>query len=413
MKTEKRCPRCATLKPVSHFGFNHGSADGYRSACRACDAARQRARYAELIASRSGNPPAPPDPDKTPSVEAPRFSAPPPAPLPPLENAFAQHTEAATKRNLKAEHKALIEEVRRQRELLEALRPLNSESNARIPPAPPPEKGEAVPLLLLSDLHLEEEVELEKMHGVNEYSLKIAEQRMHSYFRNSLRLMDMVARDSLVRRACVGLLGDTFSGSIHPELMEINQLGPQPAARFAKDLLVAGIRYWLDNSDLTFEFNCVGGNHGRMTEKTRISTNAENSLEIFAYHFLAAEFKTEPRVTFRIAAGDMLYSDIFPNYRVRFIHGDQISFGGGVGGLTIPLNKWVARQDQSIKASLTVLGHFHQCLDGGRFLVNGSLIGASPYSQRYGFSPEPPQQQFALIHPKHGKSIVAPVWVTE
>ena len=265
----------------------------------------------------------------------------------------------------------------------------------------------------MSDWHVEEEVDPEKMHGVNEFNLKIAEARAHRFFVNSLRLINLTARDSVIRRVCVGLLGDLFSNSIHPELMEINQLGPQPAARFAKDLIVGGIQYWLKNSDLTFEINCVGGNHGRMTEKTRIATNAENSLETFAYWFLAAEFKDEPRVTFRIAPGDMLYSQIFPGYRVRFIHGDQISFGGGVGGVTIPLNKWIGRQDQSIRADLTCLGHFHQLLDGGRFLLNGSLIGASPYSQRFGFSPEPPAQQFALIHSRGGgcKSIVAPIWV--
>jgi hypothetical protein len=272
-----------------------------------------------------------------------------------------------------------------------------------------------VPIVLFSDWHLEEEVDKEKMHGLNEYNLEIAERRAHQAFRGALRLMDLAARDSLVRRAVVALAGDFFSGSIHLELLEINQLGPQEAARFAKEQLAAGIRYWLENSDLHFEFNCVGGNHGRMSEKTRISTNAENSLEAFMFHFLAAEFVGEPRVKFRIATGDMLYTDIFPGYRVRVIHGDQIGYGGGIGGVSIPLNKWIFRQDKSVPAALTLLGHFHQRLDGGSYLCNGSLIGPSPYSQRFGFSPERPQQQFALIHSRHGgtKSLVAPIWVED
>jgi len=342
-----------------------------------------------------------------------RQDKPPKPARPPLEAALEAAHEQRQRRDLAAESKALTAEVERLRAREAALRPLHGSSPITIPPAPRPEKGEAVPLILASDWHVEEEVDREKMHGLNEYNLEIARSRSEAFFRNSLHLVELSARDSLVRRVSVGLLGDLFSNSIHPELMEINQLGPQPAARYAKDLIVGGINYWLKNSDLTFEINCVGGNHGRMTEKTRIATNAENSLETFAYYFLAAEFKNEPRVKFKIAVGDSLYVDIFPTYRVRFIHGDQISFGGGVGGVTIPLNKWIARSDNSIRADLTCLGHFHQRTDGGRFLINGSLIGASPYSQRFGFSPEPPAQQYALIHSSAGgrKSIVAPIWL--
>lgn len=401
MQAEKRCPRCGLVKSTSEFGIRKASGR-HRPYCKPCSAAYQRE-------GREGARPTAPNP---PAVT--RAAPPPPLP-PPLEVAHAARQEERARRNLKTEHSAALDENERLRAQLEALRPLHGSSPVHIPPAPPPEKGEAVPLVLISDWHVEEEVSAEKMHGINAYSLDIARERARRFFVNSLRLMELAARDSLVKRAVVGLVGDLFSNSIHPELMEINQLGPQPAARFAKDLLAGGIRYWLENSPFDFEFNCVGGNHGRMTDRTRISTNAENSLEIFAYHFLAAEFQNEPRVKFRIAVGDMLYADIFPKYRVRFIHGDQIGYGGGVGGVTIPLNKWIARQDNSIRANLTVLGHVHQLMDGGRFLINGSLIGPSPYSQRFGFSPEKPAQQFALIHSRHGgcKSLVAPIWVDE
>ena len=421
----KKCPRCGLTLEAKAFGLNRHSKDNLRPYCKPCTSAEQRERRAFW---RSQVPPpqepstAPDlerrvlaDPPTAPDLERRVLADPPPPAPPPLQVAQEAHREGRAQRDLRSEHRALLEENERLQAQLRALKPLQDSSPVRVPPAPAPERGEAVPLILASDWHVEEEVDAEKMHGINAYSLDIARERSRRFFVNSLRLVELAARDSVVRRCVVGLLGDLFSNSIHPELMEINQLGPQPAARFAKDLLAGGIRHWLDNSDLEWEFNCVGGNHGRMTEKTRIATNAENSLETFAYHFLAAEFKNEPRVKFRIAPGDMLYTDVFPQYRVRFIHGDQISYGGGVGGVTIPLNKWIARQDNSIRADLTCLGHFHQLADGGRFLLNGSLIGPSPYSQRFGFSPEKPAQQFALIHSRHGgcKSLVAPIWVDE
>lgn len=397
------CPACNVEKAPEAYSKDKHTRSGYSWSCRECRNAFRR--------NKSVRPTAP---ERTSQVAAPA-PKPFPPPLPPLESARKAHVEGRQKRDLLAEHKALNHEVERLQKTLDAMMPLRHSNPVAIPPARPPVKGEAVPLILMSDWHVEERVDSEKMHGVNEYNLEIAKARAQRFFENSLRLVNLAARDSTINRVVVGLLGDLISGSIHPELMEINELGPQPAARFAKDLIVGGIQFWLDNSDLDFEINCVGGNHGRMTEKTRIATNAENSLETFAYYFLAAEFKNEPRVKFRVAPGDMIYSNVFPDFRVRFIHGDQIGYGGGVGGVTIPLNKWIGRQDNSIRADLTCLGHFHQFFDGGRFLLNGSLIGASPYSQRFGFSPEPPQQAFALIHSRNGgcKSLVAPIWVDE
>lgn len=382
---QKKCCRCGALKSLDLFGRNRTRPTGYEYHCKACRGLKASPKAAPVL---------------TPDDH--------------LKHAYSQAQERKARTDLKSQASALIDENNRLKGLLNALRPLEHCSPRLIPTPPEPVKGEAVPLILISDWHVEEEVSIEKMHGLNEFNLDIAAARSRKFFEHSLRLIQLASRDSVIKRAVIGLLGDLFSGAIHPELMEVNQLGPQPAARFAKDLLVGGIQYWLDHSDLDFEFNCVGGNHGRMTERTRISTNAENSLEVFAFYFLAAEFKDEPRVKFRIAPGDMIYSRIFPNYMVRFIHGDQITFGGGVGGVTIPLRKWISRQDKSIRADLTCLGHFHQALDGGDFLLNGSLIGPSPYSQRFGFSPEQPAQQFALIHSRDGgrKSIVAPIWVT-
>jgi len=272
-----------------------------------------------------------------------------------------------------------------------------------------PGKSEVVPLILASDWHVEERVDKDKMHGTNEYTLEIARKRSERFFESASKLIEQAEKASSVGRVAVGLLGDFFSGSIHEELMEVNQLGPAPAAAYSKQLLSRGIRFWQEqHPGLEFSFHCVGGNHGRMTHKTRISTNAENSLESFMFQFLAAE---HPNAKWHIAPGDELYADLFPDYRARFIHGDQIGFQGGVGGISIPLNKWTMRANQTIHADMTCLGHFHQSRADRDWLCNGSLIGPSPYSKRLGFAPERPKQQFALVHAKHGRTLVADIWV--
>lgn len=398
--TTKKCSKCGSNGP---FYKDLKRPDGLANQCKACESAYRKGRYSKLKRDPLETPPTPPEAEYLPA----------PATAPdPLEAAHRHFADSRAKRDIKAEHGALLEENRRLKALMAEVEAMGGEPRPVVPSVSiEPVKGEAVPLVVLSDWHVEEKVELAKMHGLNEYNLDICRERSAHVFTNTLRLVEMCARESVIRRMVVALGGDFISNSIHDELMEINQLGPGYAAQFAKDLLQGGIEYWLANTDLDFTFVCVSGNHGRMTEKTRISTNAENSLEIFMYKFLAAEFKHEPRVRFEIgAAGNMAYHDIFPNFKLRVIHGDQVSYGGGVGGLTIPMNKWISRQNQAINAQLTVAGHFHQRFDGGSFLVNSSLIGASPYSQWFGFSPEPPSQQFALIHAKHGKALVAPIW---
>jgi hypothetical protein len=58
-----------------------------------------------------------------------------------------------------------------------------------------------------------------------------------------------------------------------------------------------------------------------------------------------------------------------------------------------------------------MIGHYHQLSDFGRALVNGSLIGYSPYAMSIGASPEPPQQLTMLLDAKRGKAATMPIWL--
>ena len=414
MKTEKRCPRCSTLKPVGHFGTNLGSADGYRSACKACEAARQRAKYAELLAARSGNPP---DPDKTPPVAAPRFSAPPPAPLPPLENAFAQHTEAAAKRDLKAEHKALIEETSRLRRELETFTQAARAPEILIYDKPRDERADAVACAVASDWHVEEPVHSADVMGLNEYNLDVAKSRSAAFFKNALRLTDIFAKDSTIRTLHLSLLGDFFSGWIHEELLANTLLAPGDAAVFVNGLLCSGIDFLMRESSYRLEVDALPGNHGRMTDKMHFGDPTGTSLETVMYHMVAARYADNPRVAMRVASASEVHVRFFETFKMRLVHGYEVKYSGGVGGITIPLNKRLAQwnSNASQRCDLTVLGHYHQFFDGGRFLVNGSMIGYNNFAKNFGFTYEDPQQAFFLVHASKGgrKSVVAPIWLDE
>jgi hypothetical protein len=274
-------------------------------------------------------------------------------------------------------------------------------------------KADAIPCVVASDWHVEETVRPETVNGLNEFNPDIARRRAELFFQRSLTLVNGVARDSKIDTIHLSLLGDFFSGYIHPELQETNALGPIDAADFAAELLTSGIEFWLRNSSYRIIGDALPGNHGRLTLKMRHANVVGTSLESFAYRKALARFDGNPRVDIKLAAGGRTYRDLFPTFKMRLFHGYEVGFQGGIGGVTIPLRKKIAAWDRSIRAQLSVCGHFHQLLNGGDFVVNGSLIGYSAYAEAIAASPEPPRQSFFLVHARHGgqMALSAPIWL--
>lgn len=269
------------------------------------------------------------------------------------------------------------------------------------------EGGEAVAVVVASDWHVEENVRPETVNGSNEYNMRIAKQRAEKFFQHALQLTKKEQQDVRINTLVLALLGDFFSGNIHEELLAACEVGPQDAMIFAQNLIASGIQFLLDNSELNLVIPCAVGNHSRMTKKVHVSDEHGMSLEWAMYNFLAAYFKGNKRVQLVLSRSYHNYVDIL-GYKIRFHHGHAVNFGGGLGGLTIPMIKQIQRWDNDQKAYLSVCGHFHQKMDGERFIVNGSLIGDSPYGKRLGFTGRP-EQVFFLIDKKRGKTVVCPI----
>jgi len=145
-----------------------------------------------------------------------------------------------------------------------------------------------------------------------------------------------------------------------------------------------------------------------MTQQQRIATEEGNSLERVMYHHLAVLFRNEPRLKWVISQGYHSYVTVL-NTVIRFHHGHAIRYGGGVGGITIPVNKAIAQWNKSKVAGLDVFGHYHQFFDGGNFITNGSLIGYNTYALSIKASFEKPKQALLLIDRDRGKTCVWPI----
>lgn len=272
-------------------------------------------------------------------------------------------------------------------------------------------QGNAVAVALLSDVHCEERVDPEDVPGThNVYSPEICKARLDQYFQKVVLLTQAQRHLVKIDTLCLGMLGDIITGYLHDDQRESNWLSPLEATMFAEELIGSGLEYLLKYGNFSqIILPCTPGNHGRTTPKPRAKTSAETNLEWMMYHHIAKRWRHESRLKWHIAAGVHQYLNL-NGTTVRFHHGDAINYGGGVGGLAIPLHKAIAQWNQVHRADLDCFGHWHQLRDYGHAISNGSVIGYNAYALRCKCPFERPKQAFFLVDQHHGKSLVADIW---
>ena len=262
--------------------------------------------------------------------------------------------------------------------------------------------SESAAVVVWSDHHSEELVKPGQVSGKNEFNLEIYDRRFSQLVHGTLAWLGIEQQKTNIKTLVIALLGDYFTNSIHEDAAESNLLSPMDAAYNAQNHLVGGINYILDHTpkDLELLIVCHSGNHARITKKQRIATETGNSLEHYMYYVMRDHYKGNPRVKFQIAEGYHSFVTFFDHYKIRFHHGHAIKYQGGVGGITISVNKAIAQWNKTTWADLDVFGHFHTKFDGGNFIANGSLIGYNPYAVFIKASYEKPSQTFFLVNKK-------------
>lgn len=279
----------------------------------------------------------------------------------------------------------------------------------------PKGQSESAAVAVWSDHHIEEEVKPGQVSNKNTFNLEIAKRRFDNLVSGTIAWFNIESRKTTIKTFVLALLGDFISGSIHEDLAESNLLPPVEAIYLAQGYLIGGIQALLRTlpKDVKILVVCHGGNHGRMTKDQRISTEIGNSLEQYMYMTVRDYFANESRLTFQIASGYHSFVRFFEGaYEIRFHHGHQINYGGGIGGITIPVNKAIGQWNKAHAVNLDVFGHFHTRFDGGNFICNGSLIGYNAYAVSIKASYEKPSQTFFLVNREYGeKTMVSPIFV--
>lgn len=254
------------------------------------------------------------------------------------------------------------------------------------------------PVFFISDLHFGESVTRAESLGQNEYDMAEAKRRLAKAFDNMLWLRADMARTQSCDNALVVLGGDIVSGDIHDELRETNDGGLLDQCCEAVKSLAPGLRALADVTPGVLHIVAVGGNHGRLTKKKQIKNNFQHSVEhIGVYHPLRLVLgDMGGRIAWHIPRAERFLFDIHDR-KISIQHGDMIRSQGGIGGVLVPMTRYVTRDD---KADLYMFGHFHQADAYGRVVINGSLIGESAYTGWLGVESRP-AEQVAFVIDKH------------
>jgi len=270
--------------------------------------------------------------------------------------------------------------------------------------------SESVAVLLCSDWHVEETVSKDTVNGLNEFNLREAERRIKKLFVKAVSLLNIWKTSTKVKTLVLSLLGDFMSGYIHDELKEDNSLSPVQTVLFVLELIRGGVDYILENTECDLIIPCSVGNHGRSTDKPRIQTAYKNSYEWLMYHFLASIYQDNKRVKFQISNSYFNYLNIYEK-TIRFHHGDWLRYNGGVGGISVPVNKAIAQWNISKHADLDCFAHWHQHKDFGSWISNASLIGHSAYAVYIKAAFEQPSQTLFFLEKNKGKTATMPIYL--
>lgn len=270
----------------------------------------------------------------------------------------------------------------------------------------------------LSDTHFDEVVSLAETGGVNAYNRNIAESRLEKFAEKTI----MVAKDLMkgfeTPHLDLPLGGDMVSGNIHEELARSNHAEIMDTVNHWSEMVAQTIVTLSKEFDSIF-VPAVVGNHGRNTKKPRHKGRVRDNYDWLIYVSAQKIVKASgaSNVVFNIAEStDVSWETM--GHRYLMTHGDQASGGTGWGGIFSPIMRLNEKKLKAYAArrqafDYLIMGHWHQFIDAGNVVVNGSLKGYDEFAHNLNFRPEPPQQAFWLTDPEKGKIFSGPLFVGE
>lgn len=341
------------------------------------------------------------------------------------QQAEAQYREnqkiARTARVLSADNARLrteLKDVQHRLGLYEEMEGADLEPPQWLTPEKVSKKHEAIPVMMLTDVHWDEVIKPEQVDFVNAYDRGIAQKRLRRAFERSIQ----VTRDYVSGVTYTGfqllLGGDLFSGLIHEELRESNRATIIEGVLSLTPELLAGINLLSEHFGRV-HIESVVGNHGRRTQRPRAKDRAQDNFDWLVYKLLQRELGGRKDVTMRVA--DATDAE-FRVHGVRYLltHGDQFRGGTGISAALAPLLLGAHRKTRRQAAAgrpydVMIMGHWHTSLwlPSWGVIVGGSVVGYSEFAYQANLPPEQPQCDLWLNTPERGITMHAPVFLLD
>lgn len=270
-------------------------------------------------------------------------------------------------------------------------------------------------MIALSDWHLDETIKIASADGsgyLNRFGKAIAEERVSKLIRSAITVLGKYTEAGEVHPALTFWLGGDFTtGAIHPESRTITWCNPSKASAFAREQILRVLtEVPAAVKPSRIDVVCSVGNHERTTDKPSVTVPAGFSTATGLYEHLHDLIvpvweRNGCMGTWHAPSdeGPINYAPLSFGKIGRFLHGDArgFKFSGGVGGIAIPLNRFLGRCNMvpGAAGAITFVGHYHTFgwHENARAITNGSLCGFNGYAQSIGAGFEYPTQALAVL----------------
>jgi hypothetical protein len=273
-----------------------------------------------------------------------------------------------------------------------------------------PDKQKETMVLMLSDYHIGELVDLAQMGQRNSYDQKIAKDRLERLFQNVVKLGTEHWHGPSPDIIYILLMGDLISGDIHEELIRTNDLLSISSVQKASEYIIAGLNLLLEKFECAIRVISVPGNHSRTQKKPEAKSFAVQSYDTLISWIIESWFKgkNEKRISFHAPpSGDALIT--VHGWNILVTHGDRIGSKGGMGmiGPAATIARGMQRiimenASDGINIDYVLVGHFHTALELEQGFSNGCIIGPNEYSKSMRMRPAPATQWLLSVHPRYG-----------
>ena len=272
-------------------------------------------------------------------------------------------------------------------------------------------KSEATAIVQLSDTHFGKIILPSTVNGLNEHNPDIAKKRMDCLAENLIKMVRKERSEVKIDTLVLGLGGDFMENDmLHDHSQKATAFSQMQEIVFAKEMLHKFIKTVAENGNFKkIMIPCVRGNHSRTTKKMNSTIDYLTNFESLLYNLLKQDFN-DSLFDWYAPDSDICEFKVYDK-KIRSLHGWQVKSGGGIGGLTIPLNKYILRLDQISKCDYNLMHHYHSLsYPTANCTLNGSLCGYDTFAMQIGASFQKPMQSFQLLDKQRGFTIKAPLF---